>query len=177
MTTSTPPVSSHLGAHGADQTPQRAGPVRRFLGLPAAAVVGLAALGLPRVVLHDFGVLTGGSVVAFLLAVLPLVAWVVVATRPRVRAPFLALVATGAVHGVLLAATHQLLWTRAFDGATPRLGDNLADLDPELQDVVLRGAAVFSGMHTGLALGVLTGAVAWAIVRRRRRLAALPSSR
>lgn len=157
--------------------PRRAGPLRRFLGLPAMAVVGLAALGLPRVVLHDFGLLTGGSFVSFLLAVIPLVVWVAVATRPVVRAPFLSLVATGAVHGVLLAATHQLLWTRAFDGASPRLGDNLAGLDPELQDVVLRGAAVFSGMHTGLALGVLTGAVAWAIVRRQRRLAVLPPSR
>lgn len=171
------PVSTSLGPPVGDHAPRRAGPVRRFLGLPVTAVVGLAALGLPRVVLHDLGVLTGSSVAAFLLAVVPLAVWVVVATRPSVRAPFLALVATGTVHGALLAATHQLLWVRAFDGAAPRLGDNLSNLDPELQDVVLRGAAVFSGIHTGVALGALTGVIAWAIVRSRRRGASGQPSR
>ncbi|WP_235520757.1 hypothetical protein [Cellulomonas sp. Leaf395] len=168
MTTPQQPATGHTVSPTPSLHPSSAaGPVHRFLGLPFLAVIGLAALGLPRVVLHDLGVLTGSSVAAFLLAVGPLVAWVLVAIRPTVRRPFLALLATGALHGLLLAATHQVLWTQAFDGAAPRLGDNLADVDPAVQDVVLRGAAVMSGLHTGIALGAVTGLVAWLVVRHR----------
>jgi hypothetical protein len=68
----------------------------------------------------------------------------------------------------MLVLTHQLLWSAAFDGAPPRLGGNLADLDPALQAVILRLAAVPSGLLTGAVLSALTGAVAWLLSRRRR---------
>ncbi|WP_232820334.1 hypothetical protein [Brachybacterium sp. YJGR34] len=144
--------------------------------LPVLALLGLALLGAPRVVLHDLGLLHEGTAVNLLLVVVPPVVWIGVVLWRRVPRPFLTVLGVGALYGVVLALTHQLLWTTAFAGTPPRLGGNLADLDPALQAVVMRSVAVLSSLVTGTVLGALTGAIAAGIaaVLRRRRPAPAP---
>lgn len=138
-------------------------PGRPSLGLPVTALIGLALLGLPRVVLHDLGILTEGTLVNGLLVFLPPVVWIGVVLWRRVPNPFLTLLVVGALYGVLLAVGHQVLWNVGFDGSPPRLGGNLADLDPGLQAVIIRSFAAVSSLFTGVMVGVVTGVIAWAL--------------
>lgn len=133
---------------------------RSPLGLSLLAILGLALLGAPRVILHDLGVLQPGSLVNLLLVFVPVLAWIAVAVAAQVPRPFLTLLAIGACYGVLLALGHHLLWGAAFPGGGPSLGGTLSDLDPALQAIVFRLAAVISSLFTGVAIGVLCGLVA-----------------
>lgn len=166
-------------AHAARTTrPERAGappgaaPHRRpaRLGLPVPLIVALAALAAVRVPLHDLGIVDESGPLAAALVVVPLVVWVATALWWRSPRPLLALTAVGLTYGVLLVVTHQLLWTTVFRDSMPRLGGNLEGvLSPAAEALFLRAAAVPSGLLTGTMLGVLTGAVAWALDRARRR--------
>ncbi|MFI7025274.1 hypothetical protein [Micromonospora sp. NPDC049900] len=141
-------------------------PHRSALGLPLLALVGLALLGLPRVVLHDLGLVHERTFVNLLLVVVPPVVWITVALVRRVPNPFLTLLVVGLCHGVLLAVAHQLLWDVAFD-EPPTLGGNLTGLAPGAQTVVVRFSATISSVFTGVIVGVVTGLVAWAMSRVR----------
>ncbi|MEE1617722.1 hypothetical protein [Brachybacterium sp. J153] len=145
--------------------PSSAPPRRSWPGLPWLAVVGLALLAVPRVVLHDLDLIHEGTFVNLLFVVVPPLVWILVVLLARVPRPFLTVLTIGAVHGVLLALTHQLLWGAAFPGGSPRLGGNLAGLDPLLQEVLVRAAAVMSSLVTGLVVGVVVGLVAALLAR------------
>ena len=136
--------------------------------LPVLALLGLALLGVPRVILHDLDLLHEGTAVNLALVAVPLLVWIAVVLLCRVDRPFTTLLMVGLLHGAMLVVTHQLLWSTSFDGAPPRLGGNLVDLDPTLQTVILRLASVPSGLATGALLGAVTGAAAWLLSRRRR---------
>ncbi|UED87758.1 DUF4235 domain-containing protein [Streptomyces profundus] len=138
---------------------------RRTIGLSPLAVLALALLATPRVVLHDLDILDEGTALNALLVFLPPAVWIAVVLIARVRAPLMTLLAVGATYGVLLALGHQLLWNSAFDDGPPRLGGNLSDLDPGLQTVILRVFAVISGVFTGVVVGAISGAVATALAR------------
>lgn len=138
-------------------------PRRKGLGLPFIAIIGLALLAVPRVVLHDLGLITEGTGVNALLVFLPPAIWILVAVWRRVPNPFLTLLVVGACYGVFLALGHQLLWVVSFGDDTPRLGGNLAALDPALQSVVFRSFAVVSSLFTGVIVGAIAGLVAWGI--------------
>lgn len=139
---------------------------RDRVGLSMAATVGLALLGVPRVVAHDLD-LVGPTVNAVLVFLPPLV-WIGVVLAKRVSDPLVTLLAVGVVHGVLLAVTHQLLWSQAFE-EPPGLGGNLAGvLSPGLEDVVVRAFAVGSSLVTGTLVGAVCGAVAWLLTRATR---------
>ena len=136
--------------------------------LPLLVLLGLALLGIPRVVLHDLDLLHEGTAVNLAFVVIPPLVWIAVVVWRRVDRPFTTLLLVGMLHGALLVLTHQLLWSASFDGSPPRLGGNLADLDPALQSVILRIASVPSGLATGALLGAVTGAAAWVLSRWRR---------
>jgi len=138
-------------------------PRRRPLGLPFLAVLGLALLAAPRVVVHDLGIAKEGTVLNLLLVVIPPVVWVVVTVLARVPNPFLTLLVTGACYGVLLAGIHQLLWDQAFAGSPPALGGNFSGLDLAARQTIARVAAVVSSLFTGVAVGAVVGLVAWAV--------------
>jgi hypothetical protein len=142
---------------------------RTGLGLPVVALIGLALLAVPRAVLHDLGVVSEGSALNQVLVFVPLIVWVVVAVAARVPNPLLTLLLVGAIYGVFLTLTHQLLWDVAFGDDPPRLGGNLAGLDPATQSLLVRGFAAVSSLFTGALTGAVTGLVAWAIVVVRRR--------
>ncbi|MEV4136940.1 hypothetical protein AB0J72_32790 [Dactylosporangium sp. NPDC049742] len=138
---------------------------RRMLGFSWPVLVGLAALAAPRLVLHDLGVVEEGSLVNGLLVFLPPLCWIAAVLWQRPPRPFVTVLVIGALYGVFLAAGHQLLWDTAFDGVTPTLGGNLADVDPTVQRGVVRGAAAVSSLVTGTIVGAVTGAVAALLCR------------
>ena len=140
----------------------------RVRRLPVLALIALALLGIPRVVLHDLDLLHEGTAVNLVFVAVPLLVWVAVVLTCRVTRPFTTLLLVGLLHGAMLVVTHQLLWNAAFDGAPPQLGGNLADLDPTAQAIILRLTSVPSGLVTGALLGAITGAAAWLLSRRRR---------
>ena len=140
----------------------------RVRRLPVLALIALALLGIPRVVLHDLDLLHEGTAVNLVFVAVPLLVWVALVLAYRVTRPFTTLLLVGLLHGAMLAVTHQLLWNAAFDGAPPQLGGNLADLDPTAQAIILRLTSVPSGLVTGALLGAITGAAAWLLSRRRR---------
>ncbi|WP_440105830.1 hypothetical protein [Streptosporangium sp. H16] len=136
---------------------------RPVLGLPVLAVIGLALLAVPRVVLHDLDVIHEGTFVNALFVFVPLVVWIAVALWRRVPNPFLTLLVVGLFYGVFLAAGHQLLWNSAFGGNPPTLGGNLSDLAPATQSAILRLFAAISSVFTGVIVGAITGLVAWGL--------------
>jgi hypothetical protein len=138
------------------------------LGLPWTALIGLALLAVPRVVLHDLDLIQEGDFVNLLLVFVPLLVWIVVALAARVPKPFLTLLAVGGLYGVFLALGHQLLWDRSVgDDAT--LGGNLeGTLSPATEELVIRTFAVFSSIFTGLLVGAVTGLIAWGVSKRLR---------
>jgi hypothetical protein len=145
-------------------TARRFDRVRARLGLPIMALVGLATLGVPRVVVHDLDL--GGAAATWPLAIAPPVVWLVVVVARRVPQPFTTLLVIGALYGVMLAVTHQLLWTEAFDGNPPRLGDRFADAPDWVHTAVTRGVAILSSLATGALVGALVGAIGAALNRR-----------
>ncbi|WP_214406653.1 hypothetical protein [Pseudonocardia lacus] len=146
-------------------TPAPAPTSRRRLGLPVPAVIGLALLAAPRVVLHDLGLVTEGSAVNAALVFVPPAVWVAVVLLTRAAHPFRTLLAVGAAYGVLLAAIHQVLWHVQFPDGSPLPGGNLAGTSPVLGELLVRGAAVLSSLVTGVVVGAVAGAVAWLIRR------------
>ena len=127
------------------------------LGLPLPAILALALLGLPRVVLHDLHLIDPSGPLTWLLALGPVAVWIAVALARRVPAPFLTVLAIGVTFGVLLVITHQVLWVTAYGGQVPSVGEG------PLATVVPRIAAVFSGLFTGALIGAVGGLVAWAV--------------
>ncbi|GAB3466287.1 hypothetical protein GCM10027570_55390 [Streptomonospora sediminis] len=137
---------------------------RRRFGLPWWAIAGLAALGVPRVVAHDLDLV--GPAMNSVLVFLPVAVWISVVLLARTPNPLVALLAVGAVYGVLLGAAHQVLWVQGFAGDPPALGGNLAGaLPPAAESGLLRAAAFASSMATGLLVGAVSGAAAWLISR------------
>ena len=137
-------------------------PARRTgLGLPFAAVVALALLAAPRVVLHDLGIIQEGTFVNALFVFVPPLVWIAVVLWRRVPNPFLTLLVVGLLYGVFLMLGHQILWNTAWEGDPPTLGGNLGGLAPGVQEVVLRGFAGVSSLVTGAFVGAFSGLVAW----------------
>lgn len=143
--------------------PPAPAPRGRPLGLPVSALVGLALLAVPRVVLHDLGLIHEGTGINALLVAAPPIAWVVTVLAAGVRRPFVPVLVIGAISGVFLAVVHQLLWGAAFGTNPPRLGGNLAGLDPGVQDVVIRLFSIPSSLLTGAIVGAVAGLVAWGL--------------
>lgn len=144
---------------------------RHRLGLPFVALVGLALLAVPRVVLHDLDLIAEGTPLNALFVFVPVIIWIGVAWAVRVPNPFLTLLVVGALYGVFLALGHQLLWNVNAGGAQPQLGGNLSDIDPVLEAVIFRVFATISSLFTGVIVGAISGLVAWglsAITRRAR---------
>lgn len=125
--------------------------------MPFLALVGLAALGVPRVVLHDLHVIDPMGPLTWFLALGPIAAWIWVAVAKRVPNPFVTVLVIGSLYGAMLVIVHQLLWTQAMQGVLPSLGEGpMATTLPRL-------AAIPSGLITGALIGAIAGLIAWAI--------------
>lgn len=142
---------------------------RAGLGLPLITIIGLALLGAPRVVLHDLGLISEGTLLNALFVFVPPVIWIAVALWRRVPTPFLTLVMVGVFYGVFLALGHQILWGASFGDNPPQLSGNLTDLAPGIQSVIVRSFAALSSVFTGVVVGAITGLIAWGLCAVSRR--------
>ncbi|MFD1824522.1 MULTISPECIES: hypothetical protein [Mumia] len=132
---------------------------RPRLGLPVWAILLLAALALPRVVVHDLGVDVGALAMA-VLALGPPAVWVLVALRARVPSPVTTLVVVGLLYGIGLGVGHNLMWDSAFED-DPALGGALeGDLPAGAEETLLRTATFGSSLFTGAVVGLVAGLVA-----------------
>ena len=141
-------------------------PARRFPGtdLPVGLMLGLVALGLPRTVLADLGIVAPeSSLLYYVLALLPFAVWLTVAVVRRSRRPFRDFLVLGILYGLTLVVVHQLLWD-----VGPSLGHHPPDgalafaarFGPEWRDLALRGYTVVVALLIGLGTGAITGLVA-----------------
>src|SRR5699024_935889 len=89
------------------------------LGLPLWTLAILALLGVPRVVLHDLGVIHEGTAPNLLLVVAPPLVWIAVVLAARVRRPVLTLLVTGALYGVLLGSCTSCCGARPSRAGRP----------------------------------------------------------
>ena len=147
------------------------------LGMPLAGVVLLIALALPRAVAHDLELVTATSLANAVLAIGPLVLWVVVAVLGS-RRPFATLLAAGGGYGLALGLVHNLAWSTVWGESPPRLGGSLAGAwSPATEELLMRGATGLSSLATGTVIGALTGALAWGVQEIARRAGArLPAT-
>ncbi|MFD5215359.1 hypothetical protein [Microbacterium sp. NPDC058345] len=141
-------------------------PRKTGLGFPFVALVGLAALGLPRVILHDLHIIEQNDVLNWVLALGPMAIWVAAAVVRKVPSPFITVLIIGVIFGAMLVITHQVLWDAAYQGDPPALGDSPAAA------VIPRVAAVFSGMFTSALTGAVCGLIAWGIQSAAKRTSA-----
>lgn len=121
------------------------------------ALIGLATLGLPRVILHDLRIIHEADLASWILALGPVAVWVAVAVKKRVPHPFLTVLVIGLIFAVMLTITHQLLWGFLYS-------DNPAILENQpIGPVVPRLAAIPGGLFAGVLLGSVGGLVAWGL--------------
>lgn len=133
------------------------------LGLPWWAVTGLAALALPRILLHDLDVPLAGFILT-VLAVVPLVVWIAAVVRAKVPSPVLTMVTIGGVYGVAYAVIENLRWDRLFP-AGAGLGGLVGDGATVGSELALRIHVTASSIFTGLVVGLVTGLVAVIVSR------------
>lgn len=134
--------------------------MKQFAGLSFLSILLLAMLGVPRIIGHDLGWLDEGTFMNSLFVFIPVIIWVAVAVLKQHVHPFRSMFALGVVFGVILALTHQILWTKTFPIA-PELGGNLTEAPGYIRVFVPRIAAVFSSVITGTLMGVVLGIVAF----------------
>jgi len=137
----------------------------RTLGLSWIALIALALLAVPRVILHDLDIIEEGTFVNSLFVFVPPLIWIAVALAARVPNPFLTLLVVGLLYGVFLALGHQLFWEQSV-GDNASLGGNLEGrLSPGAEDLVIRAFAAVSSLFTGVLVGAIAGLVAWGASR------------
>jgi hypothetical protein len=138
--------------------------------LPIIAIAVLAALTLPRVVAHDLRLIQIDSPAYTVLAVAPLLVWLLVAVFRKTQRPFFDFLVLGLIYGLFLGLTHQVLWDASWAGNPPHMGGNLAGkLDPFVESLILRAFALGSSIVTGLVFGAAFGIVAFVAMKFRNR--------
>ena len=138
--------------------------------LSYTTVVLLAALTIPRVPIHDLKLLSFDSPLYKVLAVVPFLVWLLVALLRRTTRPLYDFLAVGMTYGIFLGLTHQVLWNASWNGDTPQLGGNLANIDPSLENIIVRMFGFCSSVMTGLIIGLLFGLIAYAAQLARKKL-------
>ena len=141
--------------------------------MPTWLVLGLVALGLPRTILEDLGIVRPeGSALYYVLALAPFAVWLVVALTRRTNRPLMDFVVVGVLYGLSLVVVHQVLWDLG-----PALGHHppeaavafAARFDPPFRELALRGYTVLVALAIGTGTGLVTAVVAVIAHRMRRR--------
>lgn len=138
--------------------------------IPFLIIVLLAALAIPRVVIHDLHALPLDSIGYKALAIIPFALWVLVALLGKSKRPVHDFLVLGLVFGLMLAITHQITWDASWGNNPPQLQGNFEGaLSPAIESLLIRTSAVFSSLITGLALGGATALIAWGASKVRKR--------
>lgn len=124
----------------------------------------LVAIGVPRTVLADLGVVPPNSGIAYyVLALAPFVVWLAVAFVRRSRRPFADFVVVGTLYGLTLVAIHQALWGvgRSWGYRPPAAAFEFADrFGPAWSDIAARGYTCGVAMMIGIGSGLVVAVVA-----------------
>lgn len=145
-----------------------------FLGTewPAWLLLGLIALGLPRTILSDLGIVEPeGSWVYYVLALVPFAAWFAVAIFRRTGSPIKDHLVAGTLYGLSLAVVHEALWAvgSSLGHHPPQSALTLAErFSSPLRELVLHGYSFVIAMMIGLGVGLIAGIVA-AVMNRVRK--------
>lgn len=148
---------------------------RRILGTswPAWLLVVLIALGLPRTILADLGVIVPeGSWVYYVLALAPFAFWFAVAIVRRTGSPIKDHLVAGALYGLSLVVVHEALWSfGSSQGHHPPQGavDLAERFGSPLRELVLHGYMAGIAMMIGLGVGVVAAGVAFVANKVRSR--------
>ncbi|NJP93107.1 hypothetical protein HCN51_27280 [Nonomuraea sp. FMUSA5-5] len=133
--------------------------------MPTRLMLLLLALGLPRTVLADLGLVPPESgLLYYVLALTPFAAWLLVATVRESRRPFADFLVLGILYGLSLVVVHQLLWNAAagYGRNTP------AGIAEFTYRAYTSGIAMSIGLGTGLVAALAAvGARAWRSRRTR----------
>lgn len=147
--------------------------------MPAGLLLLLIAVGLPRTILADLGLVAPESgPLYYAIALTPFGIWLLVAAIRPTPTPWRDHLLVGACYGLSLMIMHELSWLaglparqRPPDGAV-----TLADrLGPPLREVLLHGSMLAVAMMIGLGVGLVAGLTA--AVAGRIRAASRPRSR
>lgn len=139
-------------------------------GLPFVLLVILAALAVPRVVVHDLHALPLDSLGYKALIFVPFAVWGLVALFGKSKRPVYDFLVLGLLFGLMLAVTHQITWDAAWGDNPPQLHGNLeGKLDPTVESLILRAAAFVSSLFTGIVLGGAAAIIAWASSKARKK--------
>lgn len=133
-------------------------------GMPGWLLLALIALGLPRTVLSDLGVVAPeSSSVYYVLALAPFAVWLAIALFRRTGSPVKDHLVAGALYGLSLLVVHEALWSAGSSvGHHPAQGAvTLAErFDSPFREMVLHGYACVIAMTIGLGVGVVAGLLA-----------------
>lgn len=134
-------------------------------------MLGLVALGVPRTVLEDLGIVSPeGSPLYYVLALVPFAVWLAVAILRRSRRPFLDLLVLGVLYGLSLLVVHQLLWN-----VGPAAGHHrpqgavafAAGFPAGWHELALRTYTSGIAMMIGAGTGLVAAVTAWCAQRWR----------
>lgn len=138
------------------------------LGIHWFELLALSLLGLPRIIFHDLSIIKEGTFINGLFVFIPAVIWILYLIMRGVSRPFTAMLLLCLVYGVVLAITHQLMWSGVFPNGIA-LGGNLSHLSG-FSTIIPRTFAFFSSLATGAVLGVILGSVTWIISQTLNRI-------
>lgn len=142
--------------------------------MPLWLMLVLLAIAQPRTILEDLNVVAPeSSLLYYILALTPFVAWFAVALVRPSRQPFMDFVVLGILYGLSLALVHQALWDVGSSlGAHPPAGavSFASGVAPSLRELALRGYTVVIAMMIGVGSGLVVGLAALVARAGRSRL-------
>jgi hypothetical protein len=144
---------------------------RMNTSLPILLIIVLAALAVPRAVLHDLHAIPLDSPIYTVLAIVPFAIWALFALLGKSKRPIYDFLVLGIIFGLMLAITHQLTWDASWGGNLPHLHGNLeGKLNPVVESLLLRTAAFISSLLTGVVFGGIVALIAWMTFKTRKQI-------
>lgn len=143
--------------------------------MPGWLLLVLIALGLPRTILADLGIVAPeSSAVYYVLALTPFAVWLAVAAFRRTGSPIKDHLLAGTLYGLSLVVVHEALWSADSSlGHHPPQGavSSAEQFSSPLRELVLHGYTFVIAMMIGLGVGLTAGIVA-AVANRVRTIRA-----
>lgn len=139
---------------------------RRLLGTcwSGWALAGLVALGLPRTILADLGIVEPqSSWVYYVLALTPFAVWFAVAAVRRTATPIRDHLVAGALYGVSLIIVHEALWSVGTSlGHEPPSGAVALSQQfaSPLRELIVHGYTAGIALMIGIGVGVVAAIIA-----------------
>jgi hypothetical protein len=132
--------------------------------MPVWLMLLLVALGLPRTILADLGIVEPeGSLFYYFLALIPFAAWFAVALFRETRKPIADFLMLGVLYGLSLVVVHQILWDVGPSlGHQPPAGavSFANSVSPGFHELALRGYTIMIAMMIGIGSGIVAALVA-----------------